>query len=165
MIIRNKGLGFQRKWTKWANWVGQGCGVRFCNDTSQEGLEFCKEQDEQMVTSNFQSYEDEDEPNKGGGGGVTSMEKGQQDQKQEKDEPTRTSLWEPSLVMKNIRMPKQSQRWKLGTFMLQLNINMNKRVADGQRNKTIQLKSSDEKNSNSKWNLIRKLCEQKGGWF
>jgi hypothetical protein len=61
----------------------QGWGVMFCNDTSQGGLEFCKEQDEQedeqRVTSKFQSYEDEDETNKGGG--LTSMKKGQQDRK------------------------------------------------------------------------------------
>jgi hypothetical protein len=106
--------------------------------------------DEQRATSNFQSYEDEMNQTKGGVGGVTSMEKGQQDQKQEKDEPTRTSLWEPSLVMKNIRTLKQSQKWKLGTFMLQLNINMNKGVVDRQRNKTIQLKSNVKKYSNSK---------------
>ncbi len=85
-------------------------------------MEFCKEQDgqeyEQRVTSKFQSYEDEDEPNKKGGGGVTSMEKGQQDRKQENDEPIRTSLWEPTLMMKNIKMPKKPQRWKLGKFRL-----------------------------------------------
>jgi len=100
-----------------------------------------------------------------GVGGVTSKEKGQQDQKQEKDEPTRTSLWEPSLVMKNITTPKKSQKWKLGTFRLQLNINMNKGAVDvnGQRNKTIQPKSSDEKHLNIKRNLIRKLCEQNVG--
>ncbi len=67
--------------------------------------------------------------------------------------------------MKNIRMPKKSQRWKLGTFRLQLNINMNKGVVDvnGQRNKTIQPKSNDEKRLSIKRNLIKKLCEQKGG--
>jgi hypothetical protein len=72
---------------------------------------------------------------------------------------------EPSLVMKNIRTPKKSQRWKLGTFRLQLNINMNKGAVDvnGQRNKTIQPKSSDEKHLSIKRNLIRKLCEQNVG--
>ncbi len=61
----------------------QGWGVRFCNDTSQGGLEFCKEQDEQedeqRVTSNLQRYDHEDEPNTGGR--LTSMKKGQQDRK------------------------------------------------------------------------------------
>jgi hypothetical protein len=34
---------------------------------------------------------------------------------------------------------------------------------NGQRNKTIQPKSSDERHSSIKRNLIKKLCEQKGG--
>jgi hypothetical protein len=57
--------------------------------------------------------------------------------------------------MKNIRTPKKSQRWKLGTFRLQLNINMNKGAVDvnGQKNKTIQPKSNDEKHLSIKRNL------------